>query len=125
MSGDYTPLVPLLKTLKVGNYLLELCTPRAGEIEALQELPLDRRIGIGVVNPKTEIVESVEEIVSFTVPANVRSRRVMEKIGMTHTSRDDFEHPLLPGGHPLRRHVLYRIGRGRFVQEGIQSPPGT
>jgi RimJ/RimL family protein N-acetyltransferase len=50
----------------------------------------------------------VEEIVSFTVPNNVRSRRVMEKIGMTHSASDDFDHPLLPEGHPLRRHVLYR-----------------
>jgi 5-methyltetrahydropteroyltriglutamate--homocysteine methyltransferase len=56
--------VPTLKALKVGNFLLELCTPRAGEIEALKELPQDRRIGIGVVNPKTEIVESLEEIVA-------------------------------------------------------------
>jgi ribosomal-protein-alanine N-acetyltransferase len=54
---------------------------------------------------------AVDEIVSFTVPANVRSRRVMEKIGMTHNPADDFEHPVLPEGHPLRRHVLYRIGR--------------
>jgi 5-methyltetrahydropteroyltriglutamate--homocysteine methyltransferase len=64
LSGDYRPLVPTLQALKVGNYLLELCTPRAGEIEALKELPQDRRIGIGVVNPKTEIVEPVEEIVA-------------------------------------------------------------
>jgi RimJ/RimL family protein N-acetyltransferase len=54
----------------------------------------------------------LEQIVSFTVPANVRSRRVMEKIGMTHAPGDDFDHPLLPEGHPLRRHVLYRIARG-------------
>ncbi len=64
LSGDYRPLVPTLKALKVGNYLLELCTPRAGEIEALKELPRDRRIGIGLVNPKTEIVESLDEIVA-------------------------------------------------------------
>jgi RimJ/RimL family protein N-acetyltransferase len=51
----------------------------------------------------------LQEIVSFTVPANVRSRRVMEKIGMTHSEADDFEHPVLPEGHPLRRHVLYRL----------------
>lgn len=51
------------------------------------------------------------EIVSFTVPANVRSRRVMDRIGMTHDPREDFEHPLLPEGHRLRRHVLYRIAR--------------
>ncbi len=54
-------------------------------------------------------VLGLEEIVSFTVPANTPSRRVMEKIGMTHTPADDFDHPLLPPGHPLRRHVLYRI----------------
>ncbi len=53
----------------------------------------------------------LDEIVSFTVPANVRSRRVMEKIGMTHDERDDFDHPLLADGHPLRRHVLYRLRR--------------
>ncbi len=50
-----------------------------------------------------------DEIVSFTTVANVRSWRVMEKIGMTHSPNDDFDHPLLAEGHPLRRHVLYRI----------------
>lgn len=52
-----------------------------------------------------------DEIVSFTVIENVRSRRVMEKLGMTRDPADDFEHPSLPEGHPLRRHVLYRIRR--------------
>jgi ribosomal-protein-alanine N-acetyltransferase len=51
------------------------------------------------------------EIVSFTAVTNQRSRRVMEKLGMTHDPNDDFEHPALPPGHPLRRHVLYRIRR--------------
>jgi RimJ/RimL family protein N-acetyltransferase len=51
------------------------------------------------------------EILSFTVPDNLRSRRVMEKIGMTRSPDDDFDHPLLPAGHKLRRHVLYRIRR--------------
>jgi RimJ/RimL family protein N-acetyltransferase len=51
----------------------------------------------------------LREIVSFTVPANSRSRSVMERIGMTHCPEDDFDHPLLPQGHPLSRHVLYRI----------------
>lgn len=49
------------------------------------------------------------EIVSFTVPQNLASRRVMEKIGMSHDPNDDFDHPLLAEGHPLRRHVLYRL----------------
>ena len=52
----------------------------------------------------------LREIVSFTTPANVRSRRVMEKLGMIHDPADDFDHPALPAGHPLRRHVLYRMG---------------
>ena len=54
----------------------------------------------------------LSEIVSFTVPANVRSRRVMERIGMTHDPRDDFDHPALPEWHSFRRHVLYRISSG-------------
>lgn len=49
------------------------------------------------------------EIVSFTAAGNRRSRRVMEKLGMTHDPADDFDHPGLPDGHPLRRHVLYRL----------------
>jgi RimJ/RimL family protein N-acetyltransferase len=53
----------------------------------------------------------LDEIVAFTVPANTRSRRVMEKLGMTRDPHDDFEHPFLPEGHPLRAHVLYRKSR--------------
>lgn len=48
-------------------------------------------------------------LVSFTVPGNLASRRVMEKLGLRHDRADDFDHPLLPAGHPLRRHVLYRL----------------
>jgi RimJ/RimL family protein N-acetyltransferase len=51
---------------------------------------------------------ALDEIVSFAVTANLRSRRVMERIGMTHSPTDDFDHPALSEGHPLRRHVLYR-----------------
>ena len=57
------------------------------------------------------------EIVATTVPANARSRRVMEKLGMTYDSADDFEHPLLGEGHPLRRHVLYRLRRLDWRQQ--------
>jgi ribosomal-protein-alanine N-acetyltransferase len=56
----------------------------------------------------------LHEIVSFTVPANMRSRRVMEKLGMTHDPRDDFDHPNIPPGHPLRPHVLYRLSSSQF-----------
>lgn len=51
----------------------------------------------------------LDEVVSFTAPANVRSLQVMERLGMVRDSQGDFDHPRLPPGHPLRRHVLYRI----------------
>ena len=54
----------------------------------------------------------LQEIVSFTPVQNTRSRRVMEKIGMRHDPKDDFDHPKLPEGHWLKRHVLYRISHG-------------
>lgn len=53
----------------------------------------------------------LEEIVAFTTPGNWRSRRVMERLGMTHCASDDFDHPRLPPGHRLRPHVLYRSRR--------------
>ncbi len=53
----------------------------------------------------------LEEIVSFTTTTNLRSRAVMERIGMTRSQADDFDHPSVPEGHPLRRHVLYRVRR--------------
>lgn len=53
----------------------------------------------------------LDEIVSFTVPANRPSRRVMEKIGLQRDEAGDFDHPRLPPGHPLRPHVLYRLSR--------------
>jgi RimJ/RimL family protein N-acetyltransferase len=50
------------------------------------------------------------EIVATTVPANLRSRRIMERLGMTRVPEDDFDHPRVPDG-PLKRHVLYRLWR--------------
>ena len=50
----------------------------------------------------------LSEVVSFTASGNSPSRRVMERIGMSHDSADDFDHPNIPVGHFLRRHVLYR-----------------
>ncbi len=45
----------------------------------------------------------------MTAKINVRSQRVMERLGMTYDPNDDFEHPKIPEGHPLRPHVLYRV----------------
>ncbi len=67
--------------------------------------------GAGTVLRYAFQIVGLDEVVSFTVPANVPSRRVMEKIGMTHDPADDFDHPRIPPGHPLRRHVLYRASK--------------
>jgi ribosomal-protein-alanine N-acetyltransferase len=63
----------------------------------------------------------LDEVVSFTAVDNLRSRRIMEKIGMVHDPADDFDHPALPAGNRLRRHVLYRMVRptgGRRLRQG-------
>jgi RimJ/RimL family protein N-acetyltransferase len=64
----------------------------------------------------------LEEIVSFTVAANARSRRVMERLGMVRAAGEDFEHPLLQARHPLRGHVLYRLRRSDW-QPGTEPGP--
>jgi ribosomal-protein-alanine N-acetyltransferase len=62
------------------------------------------------------------EIVSFTTVHNVRSRQVMERLGMHRTPDDDFPHPNLPDGHPLRPHVLYRLSRAEHLQRKEAGP---
>jgi RimJ/RimL family protein N-acetyltransferase len=56
-------------------------------------------------------VLQLREIVAMAVPSNRASLRVMEKLGMTRDMSGDFDHPRVAEGHPLRRHVLYRISR--------------
>ncbi len=53
----------------------------------------------------------LDEIVSMTAKTNIRSQRVMKRIGMTHDPADDFDHPNVPDGHRVKPHVLYRIAR--------------
>jgi ribosomal-protein-alanine N-acetyltransferase len=64
---------------------------------------------------------ALPEVVSFTVPANLRSRAVMERLGMTRVADGDFDHPRMPAGHRLRRHVLYRL-RCADWHRGVQRP---
>jgi 5-methyltetrahydropteroyltriglutamate--homocysteine methyltransferase len=59
LRGPYTPLLPLFQSLPVGTFFLEMATPRAGDLEALRDLPADARIGLGVVNQKLDRVESL------------------------------------------------------------------
>jgi 5-methyltetrahydropteroyltriglutamate--homocysteine methyltransferase len=62
LRGGYEPLIPTLAQMKVGAYLLEACTPRAGDMAILKGLPQDARIGVGVVNQKDRAVEAVDAI---------------------------------------------------------------
>jgi ribosomal-protein-alanine N-acetyltransferase len=54
---------------------------------------------------------NLDEVVSLTTAANLPSRRVMERLGMTHDLVDGFDHPQLPPDHLLSRCVLYRMKR--------------
>ncbi|NEP62793.1 MAG: GNAT family N-acetyltransferase [Symploca sp. SIO2G7] len=58
-------------------------------------------------------VIGLTEIVSFTAQSNLRSIAVMKRLGMTHQEVDNFDHPSLPSGHPLQRHVLYRLSNNQ------------
>lgn len=66
---------------------------------------------------------SLDEVVSMTAIQNVRSRRVMEKLGMCRSAEDDFDHPKVAAGHPLRPHVLYRIAVGDWRENEKSSAP--
>jgi 5-methyltetrahydropteroyltriglutamate--homocysteine methyltransferase len=63
LAGDYSPLLPALKRMNVKQFVLEYATPRAGDIDVVGESLADREIGLGVVNPRTDVPESPEEIV--------------------------------------------------------------
>jgi len=100
-------------------------------IEALQEGTFVGFVGLtrptfdAHFTPAVEVgfeTFALKEIVSFTVPANTRSIAVMERLGMTTKPGDDFDHPRLPEGHALRRHVLYRLPRAAWERRtGTES----
>jgi len=53
----------------------------------------------------------LEEIVAFTADSNLRSQAVMARSGFGRQAHRDFDHPNLPPGHPLTRHVVFAISR--------------
>ena len=93
-EAAFTPCVEILWRLRRESWGLGLATEAARECLRFAFTQL-----------------ALPEVVAFTVPANIRSRAVMERLGMRHDVSGDFEHPRLPAGHPLRPHVLYRVGR--------------
>ena len=64
----------------------------------------------------------LDEIVAYTVPANRRSWGLMERLGMRRDPKEDFDHPACPEGHPLRRHLLYRLSRQPRTKPASNRP---
>jgi len=59
LQGAYDPLIPYFSRMKVKQFVLEYATERAGSTDALSNLPKDKEIGLGVINPRTEEIESL------------------------------------------------------------------
>ncbi|WP_189534986.1 GNAT family N-acetyltransferase [Paludibacterium paludis] len=93
-AADFTPCVEIAWRLDADHWGQELATEAARA--ALED-------GFGRLG--------LAEILSFTVPANRRSWRLMERLGMRRDPAADFDHPGLPPGHRLSRHWLYRLRR--------------
>lgn len=64
LTGDYRPLIPVLRSVNAGTLFLEFCTSRAGDIDVLEDLPARLRIGLGVTNPKDAKVEDSNTILT-------------------------------------------------------------
>ncbi|NOX91724.1 MAG: GNAT family N-acetyltransferase [Gammaproteobacteria bacterium] len=60
----------------------------------------------------------LSEVYSFTSVSNTRSWSVMERLKMENT-KNNFEHPIIPEGHPLREHVLYKITSGQWGKNTV------
>src|SRR3984885_10255783 len=64
LKGNYGPLLPWLMRMEVDQLVLEMATPRAGEIEVFKEYRNEKEIGLGVANPRTDTIEDPKQIVS-------------------------------------------------------------
>jgi RimJ/RimL family protein N-acetyltransferase len=73
--------------------------------------------------PAVEIGWRIQQaqVLAFTVSANVPSQALMQRLGMQHSPSEDFQHPLLPPGHPLRSHLLYRLRRTAWLEQQVIS----
>ncbi|QNM94979.1 GNAT family N-acetyltransferase [Chitinimonas koreensis] len=111
--ADFAGFVGLLRTsfeahftpcVEIGWRLASSCWGRGYATEAAR-LSLDH--GFGTLG--------LEQIVALAVMDNRPSHAVMERIGMRRDPAADFDHPRLPAGHPLQRHLLYRIDRADWL----------
>lgn len=119
-AAELIGITPFIGFIGISNVRFEAAFSPAVEIGWRLARPFWNRglatEGASAVLKYAFSVLQLPEVVSFTVPANIRSRRVMEKIGMKHDRAGDFDHPRLPTDHPFRRHVLYRIDQNDFEQ---------
>jgi 5-methyltetrahydropteroyltriglutamate--homocysteine methyltransferase len=65
LTGNYGPMLPYLVQMNVDQLVLECATPRAGEMEVFKEYANEKEIGLGVVNPRTDQVETPQQIVKL------------------------------------------------------------
>ncbi len=63
----------------------------------------------------------LEDVLSWTVPANERSQEVMIRLGMSRAPELDFDHPRLLDDARLRHHIVYRITRMEWAEQ-TQDP---
>ena len=78
LKGNYGPLLPYLMQMNVDQLVLEMATPRAGELEVFKEYRNEKEIGLGVVNPRTDevedparIVQQVKRVLQFFAPEKI------------------------------------------------------
>ena len=132
---------PMLERKGYGWWVLEIKDGDVfGGVIALQDIPFEARFtparevgwrlpvsawgrGLATEGARAALayafaVLAWADIVAMTAAINVRSQRVMERLGMHRNAADDFPHPRLAEGHPLRPHVLYRLARGE-----LEAPP--
>lgn len=95
---DAPPTVPFAPAVEVGWRLAHHAWGRGYATEAAIASVDDGLLRVGL-----------PEVLSFTATTNERSRAVMTRIGLVHDPAEDFEHPGLPAGHPLRPHVVHRF----------------
>lgn len=95
-----SPSYPFAPAVEIGWRLARVQWGKGYATEAAQAVLAD---GFGQLG--------LDEIVAFTLPFNERSRRVMARLGMIRDPADDFDHPQVPDGYPMRRPVLYRLPR--------------
>ena len=98
LKGNYGPLLPYLMAMNIHQLVLEYATPRAGEMEVFKEYKNEKEIGLGVVNPRTDEIESPDQIV-----------------GRVHEALDYFA--------PEQVYLNPDCGFGTFAERNVNTDP--